>query len=444
MKQIVHTESDIAAEALVEKYLGLPTALGRSTDAQFEHILTRVKKLANGWTPKTLSSPGREVLVKSVCQAIPTYSMSCFRLSKKLCKKLTSCVARFWWGGNEKKRKIHWKKWKDIAIPKENGGMGFRDFQLFNQAMLAKQGWRLITKPDSLCAKVLKGKYFHDRDFVTARRKRNSSHIWNAILYGREALSKGLIKRIGDGSSIRVWEDPWIPGNYSRKPLVRKDSAEVIMVSELIDAESPSWIDEKLQANFELVDIAAIRAIPISNFSEDDWAWELEKSGHFTVRSTYKMLVAEQFDNDSPSSSGSSSSLCWKKVWKLQVPPKVRAFWWRVIKGFVPCRQTLKLRHMEQIGFCKTCGADEETTFHALFECTWARRFWEGLHKAIGVKLPVLHRTSWATDLIDGKFLTEEQACYILCGAWAVWSERNAIWHGEGGRSVQQSVRWAT
>jgi ribonuclease HI len=156
------------------------------------------------------------------------------------------------------------------------------------------------------------------------------------------------------------------------------------------------------------------------------------------------MLVAEQFDNDSPSSSGSSSSLCWKKVWKLQVPPKVRAFWWRVIKGFVQCRQTLKLRHMEQIGFCKTCGADEETTFHALFECTWARRFWEGLHKAIGVKLPVLHRTSWATDLIDGKFLTEEQACYILCGAWAVWSERNAIWHGEGGRSVQQSVRWAT
>jgi hypothetical protein len=247
MKQIVHTESDIAAEALVEKYLGLPTALGRSTDAQFEHILTRAKKLANGWTPKTLSSPGREVLVKSVCQAIPTYSMSCFRLSKKLCKKLTSCVARFWWGGNEKKRKIHWKKWKDIAIPKENGGMGFRDFQLFNQAMLAKQGWRLITKPDSLCAKVLKGKYFHDRDFMTARRKRNSSHIWNAILYGREALSKGLIKRIGDGSSIRVWEDHWIPGNYSRKPLVRKDSAEVIMVSELIDAESASWIDEKLR-----------------------------------------------------------------------------------------------------------------------------------------------------------------------------------------------------
>jgi hypothetical protein len=49
--------------------------------------------------------------------------------------------------------------------------MGFRDFQLFNQAMLAKQGWRLITKPNSLCAKVLKGKYYHNIHFLVAGKK---------------------------------------------------------------------------------------------------------------------------------------------------------------------------------------------------------------------------------------------------------------------------------
>jgi hypothetical protein len=107
MKTEVHTALDIEVEALIEKCLGLPTALGRSTDEQFEHILTRIKKLANGWTPKTLISAARGVLVKSVCQAILTYSMSCFKLSKELCKKITNCVARFWWGGDEKKRKIH-------------------------------------------------------------------------------------------------------------------------------------------------------------------------------------------------------------------------------------------------------------------------------------------------------------------------------------------------
>jgi hypothetical protein len=83
MEQEVHEFSGIEAEALVEKYLGLPTALGRSADDQFEHIVARIKKLVNGYTAKNLSGAARDVLVKAICQAIPTYSMSCFRLSKK-------------------------------------------------------------------------------------------------------------------------------------------------------------------------------------------------------------------------------------------------------------------------------------------------------------------------------------------------------------------------
>jgi hypothetical protein len=122
-----------------------------------------------------------------------------------------SYIARFWWGGDEIKRKIHWRKWKDLAVPKSAGGMGFRDLTLFNQALLAKQGWRLITKPNYLCAGVLREKYYHGFDFMSVRRKRNASHTWNAILHGREALRKGFIKRVGDSSTIRIWDDPWIP-----------------------------------------------------------------------------------------------------------------------------------------------------------------------------------------------------------------------------------------
>jgi hypothetical protein len=117
----VHQGTKIPTEALVEKYLGLPTALGRSTDDQFEHIVASVKKLVAGWALRLLNSTGREVLIKSICQAIPTYSMSCFKLSKKLCKKIAAMVARFFWGGDEKKRKMHWVKWPDLAIPKSCG-----------------------------------------------------------------------------------------------------------------------------------------------------------------------------------------------------------------------------------------------------------------------------------------------------------------------------------
>ena len=200
MKAQVHQGTDIPTETLVEKYLGLPTSLEKSTDEQFEHIVATLKKLVNGWALKLLNSAGREILIKSICQAIPTYSMSCFKLSKKMCKKITSVIARFWWGGDENKIKMHWVKWSNLTSPKGWGGMGFKDFSLFNKAMLAKQGWRLLYKPESLCARFLRGKYYHDRNFMSAVNKRNASHTWRAILYGREALHLGLIKRIGDGT----------------------------------------------------------------------------------------------------------------------------------------------------------------------------------------------------------------------------------------------------
>jgi hypothetical protein len=116
---------------------------------------------------------------------------------------------------------------------------------------------------------------------MSATRKRNSSHIWNAILFGREALKRGLIKRVGDGTSIRVWDDPWIPNHIRKWPLVRSPDAQVNLVHELIDEDSASWDMEKIEENFEPVDAAAIRCIPIGRFAEDIWAWEPEKKRLF-------------------------------------------------------------------------------------------------------------------------------------------------------------------
>lgn len=106
-----------------------------------------------------ISCAGREVRLKVVVQVIPTYSMSCFKLTKKVCKSLSSCMAKYWWCSSLDHCSMHWKVWEFLASPKVKGGMGFQELELFNTTLFGKHGWRLMTNPNSLCARVLKGRY---------------------------------------------------------------------------------------------------------------------------------------------------------------------------------------------------------------------------------------------------------------------------------------------
>jgi hypothetical protein len=122
-------------------------------------------------------------------------------------KKLGTVSANFWWGDAKGKKKVHWISWKRMCQSKSNGGAGFRDFECFSQAFLAKQGWRLLTDKESLCAKVLKARYHKSTDFWQATCPKRASFTWRSIIHGRDLLKAGLIWRIGDGESVNVWED---------------------------------------------------------------------------------------------------------------------------------------------------------------------------------------------------------------------------------------------
>jgi hypothetical protein len=106
---------------------------------------------------------------------------------------------------------MHWLSWECLCSRKEKGGLGMRDLHLFNLAMLARQGWRLIQEPSSLCAQVLRAKYYSTGNLLSVEEEPGISYSWRSIIREIQSLKRGLIWRVGDGNNIDIWRDRWLP-----------------------------------------------------------------------------------------------------------------------------------------------------------------------------------------------------------------------------------------
>ena len=206
----VKETTSIAMEGGIGKYLGLPEQFGRRKRDIFVSILDRIRQKSHSWTARFLSGAGEQVMLKSVLSAMPCYAMSCFKLPNSLCMQIQSILTRFWWDSIPGKKKMCWVSWETMALPKYAGGLGFRDIQTSNDALLAKISWRILKEPQSLLAQVLLGKYSQHTSFLDCSALANASHGWRSILAGRDLLKNGLSWAVGDGEKISVWNDPWL------------------------------------------------------------------------------------------------------------------------------------------------------------------------------------------------------------------------------------------
>ncbi|KAL6526559.1 hypothetical protein OROGR_015649 [Orobanche gracilis] len=409
------------------KYLGLPTFVGRSKHQVFNFVQERIWKKLKGWKEKYLSNAAREVLIKSVAQAIPTYIMGCFSLPVGLCNHIESMISRFWWGSKNGERKVHWVKWNSLCSPKSEGGMGFRSFKAFNDALLAKQGWRLSSCPDALMTKCLKAKYFPRSHFIHASVGYVPSYTWRSIQQASWVIKKGSYWRIGDGSNVRIWCDNWLPNQRGHSVWsIKPPDCELNLVSHLIDRDAEMWRLQSIHDIFLPFEADQIAQIPLMALNgEDALIWAEAGNGMFSVKTAYKAIVQWKRLEES-STSATTSNDVWKKLWKLNTLPRHKHLMWKILKNSIPSRKKLWNRGIAGPLWCHRCPNREETAEHIFRDCSWSRGVW--FLSRLGYawnSTPMESMVEWAHNMMLN---TPREVAELFCAVcYNIWNARNVL-----------------
>ena len=363
VKEEIQTEMGVLSMNQMEKYLGLPPIIGKSKRKAFEEIKNKIWRKVGGWKEKLLSQAGKEVLIKLVAQAIPTYAMSVFQLPVACSNEINSMLSNYWWGQKHGERRIHWMGWKKLARSKKVGGMGFRDLKLFNSALLARQCWRLLHNPHSLIFRVLKSKYFPNSSFLEAKMSPTASYAWKSLLGAREVIELGSRWRVGSGTHIRIWKDRWLPTRTTFKVQSPVNTLhENATVDSLIIQSSRQWNVPLIDEIFEASEAAIIKSIPLSNrISSDVLIWSETRNGMYSVKSAYHLLMEAKQRNEAGESSNTSRERdLWKGIWEASVPQKIKLFIWKACKGILPTKLNLFRKKVSNSFTCEFCDEEPE------------------------------------------------------------------------------------
>lgn len=433
LRQKLKGDIGITCEALSERYLGLPTVVGRAKEGCFKYLTERSWGKVKGWKGQGMSKEGKCILIKSVLQAVPAYAMSCFQLTKKQCKQLSSVSSNFWWGDSEGRKKVHWIGWDRMCKSKQAGGMGFRDYGCFNQAFLAKQGWRLLTDPDSLCSKVLKGRYFRDGEFLDASCPKRASFTWKGIIHGRDLLKEGLVWRIGDGSQVRVWNDNWIPRTGAKYPLgsLLEDKPE--RVQDFIVHGGGAWDEDELRKHLLPIDVQDILRTPIGRPGSSDFqAWNYTKNGMFSVKSAYHLAIQRKraARGRAETSRNCDEHRGWLALWGTQVPGKVKVHCFRLIENGLAVGTELSHRKIKDGITCLVCGRNEDLV-HRFWSCPHSQSVWSfaSARSQCSFEVPPKRLRchselkGWLLDWI-GK-ATDDHRAWFMMTSYNIWQARN-------------------
>ncbi|KAK4381539.1 hypothetical protein Sango_2958200 [Sesamum angolense] len=397
------------------RYLGVPLITSKLSLADCAPLILKIEARIAGWNQLKLTYAGRTQLIKSVLSSIHQYWCSVFILPKGVIKVIEAKLRNFLWKGGTESGGYK-VAWEQVCKPTSHGGLGIRNIQAMNNALMGKHLWQVLTKKqDSIWVSWIL-KYKLKNGTLWAAKDNDGSWTWKKLLKLRNQLYKGIQLQVGDGTEFKLWLDPWHPDGillhrYPHGPLITglpMDSP----LSTVIVSGNWQWPSEH---HVDINDI--ITKLPdIHSGANDAVIWN-SSAGTYTTETAYAVF------------SSPSNSVEWAPL--LHGPfhtPRHNFILWLAILGRL---STLDKPWCNSTNHgCVLCdGCQTETHNHLFFGCSYStaivnilgsklRFHWPHTDWKMGIK--------WASKKWRGSHLVNAAYRSLLAAVvYYTWKERN-------------------
>nr|GEV01413.1 RNA-directed DNA polymerase, eukaryota, reverse transcriptase zinc-binding domain protein [Tanacetum cinerariifolium] len=362
-----------------------------------------------------------------------TYFMSIYLMHVSIRSKLESMRSKFFRGADLNESKMSWVKWEKCLSSKKRGGLRIGSIYGLNIGLLFKWIWRFLTRPSDLWATIIRSIRGHNGGVFGNLNRRRKHSAWGLILSSINCLKdKGIdllslcFRKIGNGDTIRFWEDIWCGNAPLRTQFSRVfylDTDRNGSIANRVSSSNFNWSNILRCDPRGGVDSSQFEALKLAignvvlTHQPDSWQWSPDVAVGYSVSSARALV------DDNLLVAGSE-----RTRWNRHIPIKVNVFLWRLYLNKLPSRVNLNKKGIKvDSTLCPTCGLDVETLNHIFFNCEMAKDLWLLLAKWWDLDVPFCDNISnWYEWLNDVRVTTKsrlilESVGGTLCGPFGTF-----------------------
>ncbi|GJT71235.1 RNA-directed DNA polymerase, eukaryota, reverse transcriptase zinc-binding domain protein [Tanacetum coccineum] len=394
-KEQIRRIMQINEGSLPTKYLGVPLITKCLGVKDCQNLVDKIKGRTEDWKCKYLSYAGRLMLIATVLESMSMYWASVFKLPKTVIKEINGILKRFLWSNGDTAKGRAKLSWKQVCKPKEFGGLGIKNLETWNEALLAKNLWNLASKK---------------------------------TLYGDKIASR-LQYEVGNGSQIHMRFDRWHSSGLLIEQITYRDlydarMPKMISIADMIDKGNWKWPSAWRNEGLEIMNINVPR-LKTDKKDVVKWKGDNDNLVPFHVKWVMKALTTNE------------DKVKWYDlVWFKWCIPKHSFCLWIAMIGRLLTQDKIMAWGVQTGLLCSLCKKVNDSHDHLFFQCDYSKEVWNRMATMMNMDKIDYQWNEVVSDLLKYKhgknIWSAVRRISFAAMIYYIWQERNQrIFRGE-------------